>query len=238
MTTEEKKDFKTVVDSVVATMVQGEDGNWQIPEDVLQDSAPEVIYAAKLEKRNRDTQSAYTKARQTVKSLETVNSRLTEHLIENATLHITDEQRAELDSLRATNPEAWREKLTTYEQEAKTLVSSKVQEFTAEGTKVSELELRQQKVDAFKEEVGIELTDAFIEENLPAKYIKDLEKGTIDFDEFLKRSKAYLTKTKIIKGSDEEVDNAPNLGALGGGHKPSNKAVAGDIIQSYKTEIY
>jgi hypothetical protein len=236
--TTEKKDFKTSVDSVVSAMVQGEDGNWQIPPELLENTPEEVAYAAKLEKRYRDTQSAYTKAQQKSKSLETVNGKLTEHMIRNATLHITDEQRADLDALRATNPEAWREKLSGYEEEAKQLVTSKVSEFQQEGVKVSELELRAQKVAEFKEEVGVELTDSFIEENLPAKYIKDLEKGTIDFDTFLQRSKDYLTKAKIIKGSDEEPENAPNLGKLGGGHKPAKAAIEGGIVESYKTEIY
>jgi hypothetical protein len=239
--TTEQTDFKTQVNSIVDSMTQGADGNWVIPEEVAAKVGEEVLYAAKIEKRFRDTQSAFTKVSQKAKSLETVNSQLTQHMIDNATLHLNEEERAELNALRSTDPEAWRIKITEAENKAKNIIRERISTFEQEGKKLTELEIRQQKVEAFKERTGIELNNEFIESNLPARYIKDLEAGTIDFDEFLKRSEDYLTKAKVIKGANEEVEGdktIPDLATARGGSQPAKQAQEVDSSIAYKNEIY
>lgn len=237
--TTDANDFETRVNSVVSAMVQGADETWTIPEEVASTASPEVLYAAKLAKRQRDTQSAYTKASQKAKSLEAINGKLTQHMIDNATLHLSDSERADLNALRATDPEAWRVKITEAETQAKELLRKKVKDFEQEGIQFTELEIRQNKVADFKAETGVELSDEFIEENLPAKYTKDLAEGKINFDQFLQRSKDYLTKAKVIKGSTDEVDEGkPDLSKAGGASKPTKQATDADDAKSYSKETY
>lgn len=226
------------VNELVSAMVEGEDGKWNIPEDKLKDVPEAIVYAAKMEKRHRDTQSAYTKSRQKLKELETVNEGLTEHVIKNATMHLTDEQREELDDLRTSNPEAWREKLNEYEQEAKELQNKKIEEFKDKGKKASEKELREAAYQEFTERTGIELSDEVINNQLPASYTKNITEGKWSFDKFLEEAEKFLKPPAKVKGSDDKPENDKDLSKMPGGKEPSEEAQEGNAIQSYSKEIY
>lgn len=230
--------FEAKVKAVVDGMVKGDDGNWSIPEELSAKASEEVLYAAKLEKRYRDTQSAYTKANQKAKSLEVQTEKMTEHLISNATMHLSDDQRSELDRLKLRDPDQWRSKLNEYETEAQNILRGKIDEYAKEGEQVSELDLRRAKMDAFTESTGITLNDDVVQNQLPAAYSKQLSEGKIDFDEFLTKAHEFLTKTKVVKGANDEPKNSPNLGKLPGGSTPSEAAQLGDIVESYKDEVY
>ena len=54
--------FEEKVNSAASTMVEGDDGIWTLPEN--NELSEEVAFAAKLEKRRRDTQSAAAKTSQ------------------------------------------------------------------------------------------------------------------------------------------------------------------------------
>jgi hypothetical protein len=226
------------VNTLLDSMVE-EDGKYVIPEDKLKDLPEAVVYAAKVEKRFRDTQSAYTKSRQKLKEFETVNKELTEHVIKNATMHLSQDERDELDDLRTSNPEAWREKLNEHEQKAKELQSKKIEEFQSKGKKASEEELRKTAYNEFKERTGIELSDQVIENELPASFMKKVESGEWAFDKFLLETEKYLSPNKKIKGSDETpTDKGTNLSKLPGGSTPSSDAVEADAAISYSNEIF
>lgn len=212
-------------------------------EDILKDVPIEVLDAAQRELRYRNTQASFTRAQQESKKHQEISKQLTDQLISNSTIHITAEQQEELDELKLKDPDAWREKLTTYEAEAKTILQAKVDEAHQAGHKVSELELRQIKLDAFTESTGIALNDQIIEEQLPAKYTKQLESGEITFDQFLEAAKTYLTKGSVVAGTDKsdealKDENLKDFKKLSGTTQPNEHALESDAIDSYRSEIY
>lgn len=228
--------FEQKVNTVISKMVE-KDGKWELPDDIT-DVDEAVLYAARSEKRYRDTQGAYTKSRQKIKEIETINDRLTSHLVENATLHLNAEQLDELEELKLRDPEAWRTKLNEHESTSRQILKDKIEGFRKDGEKLSELEVRQIQYEAFTESTGIELSDEIIENQLPASYSKQLEAGTITFDQFLEKAKDFLTKDKVIKGANDTKPNSTSLNDLPGGSKPTEKATDGDIVASYNKEIY
>lgn len=225
--------FADKVNAVVGKMVEA-NGVWQIPEEVAKDLPEEIIFAATQEKRLRDTQNSFHRVNKKAKELETINSKLTSHLVDNATLHLSNEQKEELEGLKIQDPDKWREKLNEYETEARKILTQKVSEFTTEGQVVSELEERKIKLAAFTESTKIELTDDIIQNELPAAYSRQLEKGEITFDEFLTKAQKFLTKGKVIQGSTEDPDKTTNLGKLAGGPEPDKEAQEGDLEQQYR----
>lgn len=226
------------VNSLVSAMIEGEDGKWSIPEDKLKNVPEAIVYAAKAEKRFRDTQSSFTKSRQRLKELETVNGELTEHMIKNATMHLTSEERDELDDLRTSNPEAWRNKLNEHEQKAQELQNQKIEEFKTKGKKASESEMRTTAYQEFTERTGIELSDDVINNQLPASYTKKIESNEWTFDKFLEEAEKFLKPPTKIKGADDKPENDKNLSKLPGGKMPSDNAIEGNVIQSYAKEVY
>lgn len=226
------------INDLVSAMVEDENGKWEIPKDKLKGVSEAVVYAAKAEKRFRDTQSSYTKSRQRVKELETVNDNLTEHVIQNATMHLTDQEREELDDLRTSNPEAWREKLNEHEQKAKELQNQKIEEFKNKGKEASEGEMRTAAYQAFTERTGIELSDDVINNQLPASFMKNIEEGKWTFDKFLDEAEKFLKLPAKIKGANDKPENDKDLSKMPGGKEPSEEAQEGDAVQSYKNEVY
>jgi len=226
------------VNAVVSAMVQTEEGKWDIPEETLADLPEAIVYAAKAEKRYRDTQGGYTKARQRVKELETVNTELTSHVVKNATMHLTNEEREELDDLKTSDPEAWREKINEHESTAKKLQEEKITEFQTKGKKASEAEVRTTAYQEFTERTGIELNDDVMENQLPASYTKKLSEDKWTFDEFLEAAEKFLTPNVKVKGADDNPDIPKSMNKLPGGKEPSKEAQTGDAVQSYVKETY
>lgn len=226
------------VNTLLGSMVQNEKGDWELPEEAIKDIPEAVIYAAKAERRYRDTQSSYTKSRQELKALKTTNESLVNHMIENATLDLTQEQRDQLDELRGTDPEAWRDKLTEYETAAKDAQRTKTKEFEDKGKKVSEAEMRQAMYADFTERTGIELSDQVIENQLPASYSKNMSDGTWTFEEFLANVETFLSKDKVIKDADDKGDKPTQMGKLPGGKDPDEAAKALDDVEAYDKETY
>jgi hypothetical protein len=227
------------VSNLVDSMVQNSSGKWELPEDASKDVAPEILLAVKTERRFRDTQSSYTKARQELKSTQAVNKGLTEHVIKNATLHLSEEERSELDDLRATDPEAWRDKLNEHEKKAKEIQQGKIKELESEGKKASEAELRAASFEAFTQRTGIELSDEVVENQLPAAYTKNLASGKWSFDEFLTQTEQFLAPKKSIKGAkNQPKTDTKDISNLPGGAKPSQQAQTVDDLAAYKKEIF
>lgn len=234
-----KETYADKVNSVVAKMVKAEDGSWTLPAEVESSLDEAMLHAVRTERRYRDTQASYTASRQQLKALETTNEELTNHVIANATLHLTDEQREELDDLRTSDPDAWRAKLNDYEVQAKELQRSKVKEFADKGKAASEAELRVQAYEQFKNETGIELSDQVIENQLPASYLKKLNAGAWTFEEFLSEAKKFLAPGDVkIKGANAPGDKPKDMSKMSGGSAPSAEAQEGASGQDYSKEVY
>lgn len=228
-------DFEESVKAVVDKMSQDDKGNWNLPSEI--EVAPEVLYAARLEKRFRDTQGSFTKASQKAKELEITNQKLTEHLVANATLHLTDTQAHELEQLKRQDIDAWRNKVNEYESQAKSLLQTKAREFHSEAQRATELEQRKLRAEQFAAETGITITDELIETRLPSKLAKDLAAGAISFETFLAEVKQYV-KPDVIAGANKAPEKDIDLAKLPGGSEPAAADKMIDDIQAYRNEVY
>ncbi|RKY52068.1 MAG: hypothetical protein DRP93_08800 [Candidatus Neomarinimicrobiota bacterium] len=225
--------FKEQVNAAVDTMKQDDSGNWQLPTD--SELSEEVTYAATLEKRRRDTQSEFSRGQQALKVVEAENKKLTEGWAQETKL--TTEQVAELDELKHTDPDGWRNKIDEYEGEARSRFAETRETITQEARVESETDYRTRVMAEFDEaNPEISLTDEVITNDLPPRYLKSLEAGETTFDEFLVQAKDYLTKGKVMK-TEPEVEEL-SLGKASGSSTPESRAVDEDARTSYKNETY
>lgn len=196
---------------------------------LVNESVESLDQEAKIdwEKRFKDTQAAYTKSRQEIAELK---AKLTVSGVGNDIV-LPDELRDELEELKYSDPDAWREKLSSLEQEHNTKYNETVKQLT-------ELEQRQIVFHDFSmSHPDNLLTDEVVQNDVPPRITKKLEKGEITFEEFLKEAYEFLKTPKVI-GDGNTAPGQPNLGKVGGGSLPSDSASAKIIAESYKNEIY
>ena len=230
--------FADLVNDAVSKMTKNDKGVWELPEEIDDEA---VRFAAMSEKRYRDTQSGFTKVSQENKALKAEKSVLRKKATGDVKLELTAEQAEELEDLKFSDPEAWRKRMNTLENEAR---AKQEQELEDEVKKVStstleteELERRKGVLSEFlADHEGFELNDDIIANDIPPRITKKLENGTITFEEFLQESYEHLNKGKVI--ADEEAPNMPNLSKVGGGDRPDKNAMKEDAVRSYSKEVY
>lgn len=227
-------EFEQRVNAILGQSTTDDKGNLVLP-DVEMDEATK--YAVTAEKRRRDTQAEYSRSQQRLRQVEAENTKLTEAWAKDATSKLTKEQQAELEELKATDPDEWREKLNEYEREAQTQFSSKREEISKAAQTETELERRNRLLAEFNEaNPEIELNDDVIENDIPPRFIKQLEKGDVTFDQFLDNCKNYLSKGKTF--AEGEEPKPTSLSKASGGSRPSESAVEGDIKESYSKTVF
>lgn len=227
--------FEQQVNEVVSQATYDDNGNMQLPDGVEANEA--VLYAAKLEKQRRDTQSSFTKVSQQNKRLEAENAKLTESWQQDylKTLSVADQ--AEMEELKVQDPEEWRNKMNQLEQAEAAKFSERRQAISHEASQLTELELREQQLEEFnKANPDFQITDDVIDNDIPPRLTKQLEQGKLSFGEFLEKAKKYVTTPKKIAGQNAPDD--PNLGQAPGGHKPSDRAREQQMSTDYKNEIF
>lgn len=234
----ESKSFQDQVTEIVGKATDNGSGVMVLADDVLKELSEPLAVAAKTELRYRNTQSSYTKTSQKLKEVSTVNEKLIEHLTDQVTIHITPDQRRELDDLKRRDPEAWRAKLNEHETEARRILTEKLQGYEQAGKQMSELEVRAAKTAAFKETTGIEITDDVVDNQLPASYKTRLASGAITFDEFLELAGKFLTGSVVIKGAKDVPAKDTDFKKLPGGSRPDDQAIEGDIVKTYKHTVF
>lgn len=212
-------------------------GNLVLPDDLDED----VKYAAGIEKRRRDTQASHTKDRQELNSLKSQNKILLEEAVGSVELDLSEAQLEELEDLKVSDPDKWRQKMNAYEAEAvgkkRTKVTEKVNEAAKSSLDQEELERRKGVLSEFLEaHEGFHLDDDVIANDIPPRITRKLEKGEISFEEFLDQCYEYTTTGKVVK--QEKVTEGPNMSKVPGGKNPSDKSVKEDVIASYKNETY
>ena len=226
-------DFDTLVKEAINNRTEV-DGKMQFAEDL----DPAVKYAANAEVRFRDTQSAFTKGQQRLQALEAENTLLANTWAEEVSKQLTPTQREELEELKHTDQEAWREKINAYEQENASRVKTKHDEIKTKATQETEVQQRARLLKEYNEaNPDYALTDDVIDNDIPPRITKKLENGEITFEQFIDESKNFLSAGKVIHKGDP-APNDIDLSKSGGSHKPSDMAVEGDIRESYKKEIF
>lgn len=226
--------FEAKVNDLVGKLTKDENDKWTLPEEVDEPTR----FAVMAERRRRDTQASFTQAQQKLKAFETENNILADMLEKELASVITDEQKDELDDLKHTDPEKWRVRLNELEVDRKNQLATKRQQVREQVEKESELERRTRLLAEFNEtNPEIQLTDDVIEEELPPKFAKQLERGEITFEQFLDNARTFLSKGKTI-APVETPPASPTLAKVGGSHKPSEQARTVDSTESYRRETY
>jgi gamma-glutamyl:cysteine ligase YbdK (ATP-grasp superfamily) len=197
------------LDEQITEALQNVDDNGKL---VFADNVDPVFKALVTSKKEaRDHQAAYTKSQQ---ELHTTKAEVNV-LREKTAYKPTPEQEKELEELKHTDPDAWLEKKLTYEKEARDALSSVTDE-----AKVAAA--REALMADFTEKTGIVVTDELLRNEVPPRYMKQLEEGKIDFSKFLEVVQKFLTTDKVINDSEKTLDQT-DLGKVTGGEIPSKE---------------
>jgi len=225
------------IDTQINAAINGRtevEGKMQFADDL----DPMLKYAANAEVRRRDTQASYTKTQQENIALVSENGQLANTWAEEVSKHLTADQQSELEELKHTDQEAWREKINTYEGQNASRVKEKHTKIKAKASEETSLQQRERILKEHNEaNPKFALTDDVIDNDIPPRITKKLEEGKISFEEFLTEANTFLSSGKVI-APGEQAPNEIDLGKQGGDHKPSADAVAGDIKESYAKEIF
>ena len=201
-----------------------------------------IVYAARAEKRRRDTQAAYTKAQQEAiaakKEKEALENLIAEEL--EKSLDLSPEQREELEELKLVDPDEWRQKLNELEKQQKTLKRQKIKELTEkakqEATTEFELQRRKEILDEFQRtHPDVEITDEVIANEVPPKYTRELEQGKISFEEFLEKVYGFLKSGKTVV--QQKASKKPDLSKTPGGSTPG-EAAPEDVFEMWQKETF
>ena len=231
---EPKVSLEEQLNEVVKNMEFDEKTNtYKLPEDI-----PEHLkLAAIAEKRRRDTQASLTKSRQELKKLEEANKKLQERVYNNVNIELSEEEKEELETLKFTDPDAWRIKMNQLEAQAKEKAKESFNEVMTEAEKAAEMERRKIILEDFlARNPGVNINDEVIANDIPPRLTKKLDSGEISFEEFLEESKKFLIKAGYVIGDSVQTPKSPNLNKAGSA--VTDKASEEEFIKSYKNEIY
>lgn len=227
-------EYEKQVNEAVTNMTQDDDGKWHLPEGL----SPELEFAANTERRRRDTQASYTKTQQALRVAETKTLKLTERLENSIKPNLTVEQSEELEDLKESDAEAWREKLNEYDAEAYGKYEEDIADIDSTANQAAEEERRTEVLTQFiTDNPDIVLNDHVFENDLPPRITGKLEKGEISFENFLEEAKEYLTKGKKIATADPGKEE-PDLSKSSGTNRATDKVVDADATEAYENEIF
>ena len=142
---------------------------------------------------------------------------------------ISAEQQEELDSLKFEDPDTWFQLKSQYEKEARTQSQQKIQEVTSAASEkaVQELSIveRTEALQAFTSSTGIELTDDVMMNDIPPRLQQKM--GSMPFEEYLQEVATYLGKGKVVKPTDEGL-NQTDINKLSG---------STTVVDSYEPDL-
>ena len=226
--------FETEVNAAIKAATTDDKGKTTYPKG----TSEAVVYAANAEKRRRDTQASYVKEQQRADKLESENVKLADTWAAEVAQSLTSQQRAELEELKNTDAEAWREKLNKYESDNNASTKEKQKKIKEQAHEETELQRRTRVLDEYnKANPDKQLTDELIDNDLPPRITKKLADGKITFDEFITEAATYLGTPKVIANGDD-ANGDPDLSDSGGKETPSEESVDKEASESYKNEVY
>lgn len=228
--------FESRVNEVVGAMTQDDKGNWALPEGEHDEA---IVYAANAERRRRDTQSAYTKTSQEKLRLEAENRLLTDAWSNDFATQLDPKLQLELEDLKLTDPDAWRNKLNELEQQRKTSFKETHQSIQQKALGETEMEYRVRTLAEFTTaNPDLTLNDDVIKFDLPPRLTLQLEKGEVSFGEFLNQAKDYLTKGRVVAPTGDKPTPEKDLGTTAGSDRPADDQVSRALANQYNEEIY
>lgn len=211
-----------------------------IPEQIVADtqttSGSEPQQVVDYEKRFKDTQASFTKSQQELKAVKAKLEALEK--LAQPTIQLDEKVQQELEDLKYSDPDAWRVRMNTLEQEAKVKHQTLLDEVATQASTQAELERRTSLLAQYNaSHPNMPITDELIRLDVPSRITTKLEKGEISFDDFIVEVHNFLYSPKKV-GTSNKILGQPNLGEFGGGTTPSQVAVSLDVAANYKNIAY
>lgn len=197
----DSNDVQTLINKAVKEVtVDPKTGKYVYPKDM----DPMLKAAVAATKSYRDNQSGFTKSQQTNKELEAERDELRQRLanVTAGRLELTAEESAELESLKNTNPEAWRTRLNDIESKSKEALQEELDSATETARKKAsgefELERRYEYLAEFNVGREVQITPELLDTDIPPRITKKLAEGTVTFEEYLDEVSEYLETGKVV----------------------------------------
>lgn len=175
------------------------------------------------------TQAAYTKSRQEVAALKTKAAEL-EKQLDTQGIQLPEEVVQELETLKYTDPEAWRQALNEIEAKKAKEIDSKI----AQEVEATRREMILEEYN--RNNPGYELNDYVAENILPGSFLNRLTNGEISFDTFVKEASDYLRRIKIGPGNSERAGKVAPINIVDGSSSPGPSGTMIDV--AYKDAIF
>lgn len=226
--------YESRVNEVISNVTKSEDGKLTFPEGTDENLA----FSATAEIRRRDTQSAYTKNQQTLKALQAENEKLASSWESDAVANLSSTEQAKLEELKVQDPDTWRSEIARLEEEKRSKFKERRTAISEEASQMTEIERRGLQLEQFnKDHPGLELTDDVIENDVPPRITRKLEKGEIQFDEYLAEVADYLGKPKKID-TGEQAPRTPDFAGVRSSGSPSQEALDKQSKSDYNKEVF
>jgi len=230
-TTPENIDYQSEVNRLLKETKVTDDGKFEFPAD----TPPWAKVAIANEKKFRDTQGGFTKATQDNKLLTAEIDVLKGKLAGKTAL--TQEQHDELDTLKITDPEAYFDKRTEYEALATTQYDTELADVRTKTAGEIELDRRNKYVEDFNIGRKIPINQDVIDNEVPAKFYKQLVANEVTFEEFMANVAGYVDTPKVLGNSNTEKE-ITNLSDVAGGGEPSAEKRYENLANDYANLVF
>jgi len=135
------------------------------------------------------------------------------------------------------DPDAYFAKRTEYEAQASSSFNEFTEETRATSTREAELARREQLIASFNEGRQIPITNDVVQNDVPPKFLAELEAGTVTFDQFLVNVASFVDAPKTANA--RVVTNVANLSDVAGGTSPSKDGnFEQDLAQNYANLVF
>ncbi len=230
-TQNESDSFESKVNTLASTITRDAEGKIQIPEGT--DEA--LAFATRIELRRRDTQSALSQEKVKSTRLAAENEGLAANWEQEYEASLTADEAANLDELKAQDPDAWHAKLVEIKASKKDAFKAKRDAVATNAAQVSATASRAEIFAAFEADNPGVLTDDKLNNDIPPRYVKQLENGEVDYKQFLQNCTDYLTKGRVMQKTDTPHAGT-DLGNLPGGGTPEQSAANNQDTQDYSQQ--
>lgn len=177
----------------VGDELEGDEGNAEPAEGVKDEPK-----APNYEKMFKDTQAAYTKSRQEIAAYKAKIAALENAIVKNG-VSLDPQVAEELEALKYSDPEAWRQKINAIE-------NAKAKEVTSEITRQAEIARRREVLAQWNENnPDAKVTDYIVKNVLPQGITKRLQSNELSFEGFLAEASNFLRQTKIGSGNSSKA---------------------------------
>ena len=208
-------------------------------EPASKEKTPEELLAESIQ-RQKETQAAYTKSRQEIAALKAEKEKLMEAAQKALAPTLSEEQQAELEELKYSDVEKWRERMNELERNHTAQAAANLETLTSEtrGAAEAQFELsrRQQVLKDFNDSAAVPITDELLANEVPPRITKKLENGEITFEDFLIEVSEYVGAAKVV--ANEATLNQPNLSTVPGGITPTDIKPEKSLASLYSNDIY